>query len=108
MLEKVIINNFKSFKENTEIFFGKTNYALLPENVSGSGILKGAIFVGANASGKSNALLSIKLLLDFLFLERNINSGLFKCLFSSNSHYSLDYYFFVNERPNPKANISAG
>ncbi|MCM1246124.1 MAG: AAA family ATPase [Roseburia sp.] len=95
MLEKVILNNFKSFKNQTIIDLSKTNYTILPENVSDHGILKGCIFVGANASGKSNIVLSIKLLLDFLFLERNVNSGMFKCLFSKNMKYSIDYYFLI-------------
>lgn len=95
MLEKIIINNFKSFKKETIIDISKTNYTSLSENVSDNGILKGCIFVGANASGKSNIILSIKLLLDFLFLERNVNSGMFKCLFSKDMKYSIDYYFLI-------------
>ncbi len=95
MITKIILNNFKSFKEDTQIDFIKTNYAILPGNVSDSGVLKGAIFVGANASGKSNIILSIKLLLDFLFRERNMNSGLFRCMFNSNPKYSIDYSFLI-------------
>ena len=96
MIEKIILKNFKSFKEETLIDFTKTNYAILPGNISDTGILKGAIFVGANASGKSNIILSIKLLLDFLFRERNMNTGMFRCMFSADSKYSIDYYFFIN------------
>lgn len=78
MLLKIILSNFKSFKNKTEIDFTKTNYKFLGDtNVTTSGILKGSMFVGANASGKSNIILSIKLLLDLLFKEREINSGLF-------------------------------
>ena len=98
MLSKIILNNFKSFKNKTEIDFTKTNYRFLTDtNVSDNGIIKGCLFVGANASGKSNIILAIKLLLDLLFKEREINSGLFLCLFSKENDFSIDYYFSVEE-----------
>lgn len=96
MLEKIILKNFKSFKEETLIDFKKTNYTMLPQNVADSGILKGCIFVGANASGKSNIILGIRLLLDFLFADRNVNSVMFRCMFGSDAAYSLDYYFVID------------
>lgn len=96
MLAKIIMNNFKSFKNETVIDFTKTNYTFLSDiNVVHNGILKGALFVGANASGKSNIIQAIKLLLDLLFREREFNSGLFRCLFSDNPEFSIDYYFKV-------------
>ena len=64
MLEKIIVENFKSFKNKTEISFAKTNYTTLQDNVADNGILKGCIFVGPNASGKSKVIASIKYLLD--------------------------------------------
>ena len=54
MLKKVEIKNFKSFKNQTEINLSKTNYNFLSQNVNKDGILKGCIFVGPNASGKSS------------------------------------------------------
>lgn len=96
MLEKIILRNFKSFKEETTIDFAKTNYTILPQNVSESGILKGCIFVGANASGKSNIILGIKLLLDLMFQEKNINSKMLRCFLSKNKNYSIDYFFYIN------------
>lgn len=96
MLSKIILRNFKSFKNKTEIDFTKTNYKFLAEtNVTANGILKGSMFVGANASGKSNIILSIKLLLDLLFKEREINSGLFLCLFSEEKDFTIDYHFSI-------------
>ena len=97
MLTKIVLTNFKSFKNRTEVDFTKTNYAILPQNVHANGVLKGNIFVGANASGKSNLLLAIKLLLDFLFKEREINSGLFLCLFGSEPRFSLEYHFLIDQ-----------
>lgn len=96
MLEKIIIKNFKSFSKETEIDFAKTNYSILPHNCTEDGILKGTMFVGANASGKSNVIIAIKLLLDMMFMEKNINSGIYKCIFNPDPKYSLDYYFRIS------------
>lgn len=96
MLTKIIMKNFKSFKNETVVDLTKTNYTVLPKNVSESGVLKGCMFVGANASGKSNIILSVKLLLDLLFSERNINSGMFLCMFGSGYSYTLGYEFLID------------
>lgn len=98
MLTRIILTNFKSFKNRTEIDFRKTNYTILPQNVADNDILKGAVFVGANASGKSNLVLAIRLLLDFLFKERSINSGLFPCLFGDKNSFSIEYHFLIDDR----------
>lgn len=95
MLEKIIFRNFKSFKNTTEIDFAKTGYGILPANVADNGILKGCIFVGPNASGKSNIILGIKMLLDAMFLDQNLNSRMYRCIFSEESKYSIDYYFMI-------------
>lgn len=93
------MKSFKSFKNETIIDFTKTNYKVLDvPNVSDNGVLKGTVFIGANASGKSNALHAIRLLLDLLFMEKEINSGLFNCLFSNKPEFSLDYYFKIDSK----------
>ncbi len=98
MLAKIIIRNFKSFKNETTLDFTKTNYTFLSDtNVAKNGVLKGTMFVGANASGKSNAILAVKLLLDLLFMEREFKSGLLLCLFSDNPEFSIDYYFKIED-----------
>ena len=91
MITRITLENFKSFREKTVIDFTKTNYTILPQNVANNGVLKGCVFVGANASGKSNILLSIKLLLDLLFLERSINSGIYLCMFGQSTKYSIEF-----------------
>ncbi len=96
MLTKITMKNFKSFKNETTIDLMKTNYSILPQNVASNGALKGCIFVGANASGKSTIVLGIKLLLDFLFSERNLNSNIFVCMFGESRSYSLTYEFLIN------------
>mgnify|MGYP000875659683 CR=1 FL=1 len=94
MLSKIEIENFKSFKHLTTVDFTSTNYKILKKrNVSDDGILKGGIFVGANASGKTNIILSIKLLLELLFAEKIIDIGLYKCLFSKSDNIKLHYEF---------------
>ena len=98
MLTKITMNNFKSFKNQTTVDLTKTNYTVLPKNVSENGVLKGCMFVGANASGKSNIILSVKLLLDLLFSERSINSGMFKCMFGTGYSYSLVYDFLIDTK----------
>lgn len=98
MLTKITLDNFKSFKNKTTIDLTKTNYTILPQNVAEGGVLKGCIFVGANASGKSTIILGVKLLLDFLFSERNLNSGIFLCMFGDNPRYSLSYEFLIEKK----------
>lgn len=98
MLTKITLDNFKSFKNKTTIDLTKTNYTILPQNVSDNGVLKGCIFVGANASGKSTVILGVKLLLDFLFSERNLNSGIFLCMFGESTRYSLAYEFLIDNK----------
>ncbi|MBV4420555.1 ATP-binding protein [Clostridium tyrobutyricum] len=98
MLSKIEMENFKSFKKPTTIDFRSTNYRILRDtNVSENGILKGSIFVGANASGKTNIILSLKLLLELLFAEKIINIGLYKCLFSESNNIKLNYEFKIED-----------
>lgn len=98
MLAKITLENFKSFKNTETIDLTKTNYTILPQNVADNGVLKGCIFVGANASGKSTIILAVKLLLDFLFSERNLNSGIFICMFGEHPCYSLSYDFLIEKK----------
>lgn len=89
MLEKIIFENFKSFRQKTEISLIKTNYTLLPYNVADNGVLKGCLFVGPNASGKSNIIIAIKYLLDSMFLNQNMNAKVYRCIFSEKRSYFL-------------------
>jgi AAA15 family ATPase/GTPase len=98
MLTKITLDNFRSFKNKTTVDLTKTNYTILPQNVADNGVLKGCIFVGANASGKSTIILGVKLLLDFLFSERNLNSGIFLCMFGDSPRYSLSYEFLIENK----------
>ena len=97
MLTKITYSNFKSIKNTVTVDLMKTNYSILPQNVADNGVLKGCIFVGANASGKSTMILGVKLLLDFLFSERNLNSGIFLCMFADSNCYSISYEFLIDQ-----------
>ena len=99
MLKKIQIENFKSFKNETTIDFNSTNYKILRNtNVNKDGILKGGIFVGGNATGKTNVILALKLLLDLLFRDRIINIAQYRCLFSEEDTIKLDYEFFIEKK----------
>lgn len=77
MLKSVELRNFKSFHNKVKIDFEKTNYkTLLNTNVSGN-LLKGALFVGKNASGKSNVLKAIRFLLECLLAKNEVNCKIF-------------------------------
>ena len=105
MLLKVKLNNFKSFKNLTELDFNATNYKILNDtNVYNNEILKGAIFVGGNATGKTNIILALRVLLDMLFSDKIINLGKYKCVFSEEVLLELGYEFNMEEN-NMKYNI---
>ena len=96
MLASYKISNFKSFSNVTHFDFTRTNYQILTDtNVYGD-ILKGAIFVGANASGKSNSIIAIKFLLDCLLGKQEINIAQYICLFSSIPVMDLEYKFVID------------
>jgi len=97
MLKKLVIENFLSIKERTEIDFMKTNYTILPQNVNEEKILKGGIFVGANASGKSNLLNAIKYIIELFFYDLKDNT-IFRqqCLFGKKKNYLLEYTFVID------------
>ena len=95
MLKNYEVCNFKSFKNKTKFDLEKTNYQTLAStNVNGN-VLKGLMFVGANASGKSNSILAIRFLLDCLFGKNEINMAAYRCLFSGNPIMTLRYTFDI-------------
>lgn len=95
MIRKITIKNFKCFKNETVFDLRKTNYHSLKQNTYGK-ILKGALFVGDNASGKTTAILPLKLLLDLLFKDKDIRLALYQCLFSKEKTTSLKFEFEID------------
>lgn len=98
MLTKLVMENFYSFKERTEIDLKKTSYTICPENVSESKILKGAVFVGANGSGKTNVIKGIRFLLEWLFGDTKELNTIRQavCLFGERKAYALEYSFDID------------
>ena len=53
MLTGIILKDYTTFTKETSFDFKATNYKILDEsNVGRNRVLKGALFVGENASGK--------------------------------------------------------
>ena len=93
MLEKIVLNNFTTFLNETEIDFSATNYKFLEsENVGRNRILKGALFVGENASGKTQILKAITFLLNLLFSNNEIDFMYNKSFYTKKENYSLKYF----------------
>lgn len=96
MLTKLRIKNFKSFKEDTTIDFTKTNYKILSDTNIYNGVLKGGIFIGANASGKTSVIKSINKLLRLLFAQDQVNFSKEFCIFSEETNMILEYNFNIS------------
>lgn len=94
MLRRMVIKNFKCFKNETIFDFRRTNYKVLEKNTCGK-IVKGALFVGDNASGKTTAIQPIRLLLELLFKDKDIMLALYTCLFSKEEVTTLRYEFEI-------------
>lgn len=97
MLTGIKLYNYTTFIKETIFDFNATNYKILEKtNVGSNRVLKGAIFVGENASGKTQVLDSIILLLDLLLDNVEQNFLLKKSLYTITSKYSLEYEFNVD------------
>ena len=94
MLKYYEVENFRSFKKKTKFSLEKTNYKVLEETNTIRNMLKGVMLVGANASGKSSALLPVKLLLDMMF-GKEIPFEMYRCLFSKNPAVSMRFVFDI-------------
>lgn len=97
MLKKITLNNFKSFKNETVIDLKATGYKTLGSTNVHEATLKGSLFVGSNASGKTNIIQSLRLLLDLLFAEKKVDIYTYKCLFSEAPAMSLEYEFEISK-----------
>ena len=94
MLKKIKLDNYTTFIKPTEIDFTATNYKFLEsENVGNNKILKGCLFVGENASGKTKIITSITFLLNLLFGNNEIDFMTNKSFFTDKKTYKLEYTF---------------
>ena len=98
MLQSFRVKGFKSFKNDTEFDFRRTQYQTLESTNVENGILKGALFVGGNASGKTNAVEAIRLLLMVMFSSRKMDWNQRLCLFSESGVMELEYRFLIEGR----------
>ena len=95
MLKSIRFKNYKSFSNETVISLEKSKYSILDETNVCEDILKGCAFYGSNASGKTNALNSIALLLQLLFSEK-MNFGVVQSIYN-NEETSWYEYSFVHD-----------
>lgn len=98
MLSKMYLTNFLSFKERTEIDFTASKYSILGKtNVSTSGNLKGALMIGANASGKSNALIGLSFIIKMI-KGSGVSLPAYRCMFTKNPITTIEYEFLIDEK----------
>ena len=98
MLAKIYLTNFLSFKERTEIDLTASKYSILGKtNVYKSEILKGALFIGPNASGKSNALKGLSFIIKMIKGE-GVSFNRYRCLFSDNPIITIEYEFIFESK----------
>ena len=70
MLKMVRIKNYRSIRDEVVMDFTATKYSMLRNVNVYNSIVKGALFAGGNATGKTNFLISISILLDLLFTKK--------------------------------------
>ena len=99
MLTKMYLTNFLSFKERTEVDLTASKYSILGNtNVYGHEILKGALFIGPNSSGKSNILKGLSFIIKLIKGE-GVAFHTYRCLFSDNPVITVEYEFvFENKK----------
>ena len=95
MLKKVKFKNFKMFKDETIIDLHATKSEILRSTNVENGILRGGLFYGGNASGKTTALHAISVLLDMMFKDFKFpNSNI--CFFSKSTTAMFEYTFEID------------
>lgn len=96
MLTGITLKDYTTFIKEKSFDFKATNYKILEDtNVGDNRILKGALFIGENASGKTQVLNSITLLLNLLLSNAEQNFAIKKSLYTKGTKFSLAYTFDV-------------
>ena len=98
MITKMYLTSFLSFLNRTEFDFTASKYSILGEkNVFDNSVLKGALFIGPNASGKSNSLKGIAFLINMIKGEDEFFEP-YRCRFSKNPLVILEYEFVFSNK----------
>ena len=97
MLTGITLKDYTTFIKETTFDFKATNSKILNEtNVGDNRVLKGALFVGENASGKTQVLQAIVLLFDLLLDNTEQNFIVKKSMYTKGTKFSLVYTFNVD------------
>ncbi len=97
MLTKMYLTNFLSFAERTEIDFTASKYSILAETNVYVDTLKGALFIGPNASGKSNALKGIAFIINLIKGE-GASFARHRCVFAKTPITTVEYVFVFSSK----------
>lgn len=97
MLTKMYLTNFLSFSERTEFDFTASKYSILIEKNVYNEVLKGALFIGPNASGKSNALEGLAFLIN-LIKGDGVSFEKYRCIFAKTIFTTAEYEFVFHGR----------
>ena len=97
MLTKMCLTNFLSFSERTEFDFTASKYSILGETNVCDDVLKGALFIGPNASGKSNALKGIAFIVNLIKGE-GASFANHRCVFSKTPITTVEYEFLFSNK----------
>lgn len=100
MLVQLKLKNFKSFKEETVFdFMTTTQCSNLKEINTANNVLKGAAFYGPNASGKSNVIAALRLLIMMMISTDEVSLIEYHCLFNTEKQLvtNIEYEFIFDE-----------
>lgn len=92
MLTRMYLTNFLSFLERTEFDFTASKYSILGETNVYNETLKGALFIGPNASGKSNALGGLAFIIKLIKGEGATFEN-YRCTFAKSAITTVEYEF---------------
>ncbi len=96
MLTKMYLTNFLSFSERTKFDFTSSKSSILSNsNVSDNNVLKGALVIGPNASGKSNVLAGIGFVINLIKGE-GVSVSRYSCHFAKTYTTCVEYEFVFN------------
>lgn len=96
MLTSITLKDYTTFIGETKIDFRTTDSTILNETNTNNKVLKGCLFVGENASGKTQILMAIKMLLDLLFSYNDVSIIRKKSMYTKGVKYELKYAFLID------------